>query len=69
MATTATLTTSTIELPTMDMSLLKTLASKFGWKILYSPKKSGLEEALEDEKNGRVYKAESVDDMFNQILD
>ena len=31
-------------------------------------KKSGLEEALEDVKAGRVYHAASVDDMFNQIL-
>ena len=31
-------------------------------------KKCGIEEALEDVKEGRVYSATSVDDMFNQIL-
>ena len=31
-------------------------------------RKSGLEEALDDVKNGRVYRAESVDDLFQKIL-
>lgn len=31
-------------------------------------KKSGLDEALEDVKAGRVYKAKDVDDLFKQIL-
>lgn len=31
-------------------------------------KKCGLEEALEDVKAGRVHHAESVDDMFKQVL-
>lgn len=31
-------------------------------------KKNGLDEALEDIEEGRVYDAESVDDMFKQIL-
>jgi len=31
-------------------------------------KKNGLDEALEDVKHGRVYHADSVDDMFTQIL-
>ena len=31
-------------------------------------KKCGLEEALEDVKEGKVYHATSVDDMFRQIL-
>ena len=31
-------------------------------------KKSGIEEAFEDIKAGRVTQANSVDDMFNQIL-
>ena len=30
--------------------------------------KSGLEEALDDVKNGRVYRAEGVDDLFQKIL-
>ena len=31
-------------------------------------KTKGLQEALDDVKHGRVYHAESVDDMFKQIL-
>ena len=31
-------------------------------------KKSGIEEADEDIAKGRVYQADSVDDMFKQIL-
>lgn len=30
--------------------------------------KSGLDKALDDIKAGRVYEADSVDDMFKQIL-
>jgi hypothetical protein len=29
---------------------------------------AGYKEAMDDVKHGRVYHAESVDDMFNQIL-
>lgn len=31
-------------------------------------KTAGYQEAMEDKKKGRIYHAESVDDMFNQIL-
>ena len=31
-------------------------------------RKSGLDEALEDIKAGRIYHAESTDEMFKQIL-
>lgn len=31
-------------------------------------KTAGYKEAMNDIKNGRVYHAESVDDMFKQIL-
>ena len=31
-------------------------------------KTAGYREAMDDVKNGRVYHAESVDDMFKQIL-
>lgn len=34
-----------------------------------SPQKKGLDIALDDVKNGRVYKAKSVDDMMKKILD
>lgn len=42
-------------------------------KVVKSPSKditktSGYREAMNDIKNGRVYHAESADDMFKQIL-
>lgn len=36
--------------------------------VISTPKKSGLDAALEDVKEGRVYKAKSTDDLFKQIL-
>lgn len=50
-------------------SLLKYLVS-LGVVVekLKPRRKTGLDEALEDVKSGRVYHAESVDDMFKQIL-
>ena len=35
---------------------------------LKQPRRSGIDEALDDIRNGRVYHAKSVDDMFKQIL-
>ena len=52
-------------------SLRKILNSIEGVSIARSARKkpkSGLEEALDDVKNGRVYRAESVDDLFQKIL-
>lgn len=37
-------------------------------EIIPTPKKSGLDAALDDVKEGRVYKAKSTDDLFKQIL-
>ena len=52
-------------------SLRKILNSIEGVSIARSARKkqkSGLEEALDDVKKGRVYRAESVDDLFQKIL-
>lgn len=35
--------------------------------VTSTPKKSGLDAALEDVKEGWVYKAEGTDDLFKQI--
>lgn len=35
---------------------------------IQSYKRNGLEEALEDVRMGRIYQAESVEDMFEQIF-
>ncbi len=59
--------TTAITIPKVDFSLLKDLAKKFGW-IIQTEKKSGLEEALDDVKAGRVYHAEDAHDLIKQCL-
>ena len=55
-----------ISLPDSDFSFLKTLSKRMGWTIK-KVKKTGLEAALDDVKEGRVYKAHSVDELFRQL--
>lgn len=52
------------------ISMLKgvTLVKKQKQKEYDITKTAGYREAMDDVKNGRVYHAESVDDMFKQIL-
>ncbi len=52
------------------ISMLKgvTTVKKQKQKELDITKTKGFQEALDDVKHGRVYHAESVDDMFKQIL-
>lgn len=38
-----------------------------GWSI-DTKRISGIDKALKDVEEGRVYKAKNVDDLFNQIL-
>ncbi len=38
-----------------------------GWSI-ETKRISGIDKALKDVEEGRVYKAKNVDDLFNQIL-
>ena len=50
----------------------KTLTLIKGVKSISMPRRKrmcGLDRALKDVEEGRVYRAESVDDMFKQILD
>ena len=58
-----------LHLPKEDMALFRELARKMGW--LFRTKKkhlTGMEEAEEDIRLGRVFHADNVDDMFKQIL-
>lgn len=52
------------------LNLLIALAKELKVKCVpfVEKRKNEVELAEEDIRNGRVYKAESVDDMFNQIL-
>ena len=49
-------------------SLLKGVGSVKVVKSKDITKTKGYREAMDDIKNGRVYKAESAEDMFKQIL-
>ena len=53
-----------------EATLLKKLLAKFDSVTISKPtrkRKTGLDEALDDVKAGRVYHAKSVDDLFNQL--
>ena len=53
-----------------EASLIRKLLAKFDSVTISKPtrkRKTGLDEALEDVKAGRVYHAESVEDLFNQL--
>ena len=60
--------TTTITIPQVDFNLLKDLAKKFGW-VIQTENKSGIEEALDDVKLGRVYHAENAHDLIKQCLE
>lgn len=60
--------TTTITIPQVDFNLLKDLAKKFGW-VIQTENKSGIEEALDDVKLGRVYHAENAHDFIKQCLE
>ena len=59
--------TASITIPQVDFSLLEDLAHKFGW-IVRTEKKSGLEEALDDVREGRVLHAQDAHDLIKQCL-
>lgn len=53
-----------------EASLIKQLLAKFDSVTIAKPKrtrKTGLDEALDDVKAGRVYHADNVEDLFNQL--
>ena len=54
-----------------QMRLLVALAKemKMDYHTVEQPRRTGLDEAIEDIEAGRVYKAESVDEMVNQIME
>lgn len=53
-----------------EATLIKKLLSKFDSVTISKParkRKTGLDEALDDVKAGRVFHADSVDDLFYQL--
>ena len=62
------MTTYTVTINEGSKILVKLLEALSLAGATVEKKKNGLDEALEDIEEGRVYDAESVDDMFKQIL-
>lgn len=56
----------TLSLPNADLSVLRLLSRRMGWKVR-TRRKSGLEKALEDEAAGRIYEAKSFEDLIEQL--
>ena len=54
-----------------QMRLLVALAKemKMEYHTVETGRRTGLDEAIEDIKEGRVYKADSVEDMMKQIME
>lgn len=66
---TTTLKTFEISIPVEYTNIMRKFIQSLGGKIhVHKEKKCGLDEALEDVKAGRVYHANSVEDMMKQIL-
>ena len=58
--------TLSLNIPKDDIKLLKDLVKKFGWKI-NRKKKTGLEEAMDDIKHGRVHEIDDLDDYLRKF--
>ena len=56
----------TLSLPNSDLSVLRLLSRRMGWKVR-THRKSGLEKALEDEAAGRIFEAKSFEDLIEQL--
>ena len=57
-----------LEVPRNEVRFARSLSHKMGWTIR-KPRKSGIQQALEDVEAGRVYEAKDVDDLFRQCLE
>lgn len=64
----ATINNSTfpVTIPDGEVKLFKQIAKKFGWNV-GKRKKTGMEEALEDIKAGRVYPIDDIDEYFRKF--
>ena len=61
-----------VSIPKRDMPFFRKLSKSMGWaysdNALDATNCEAYREAMEDVEAGRVYHAESVEDMFSQIL-
>lgn len=60
--------TLTIQLPKTDLSFLRSIGKRLGWKISSKKvKKTDYEKSLDDIKHGRITEYASVDEMFQKL--
>lgn len=57
--------TYVLSFPAEDMKLVKDLVKKFGWKL--RRKKTGMQEAMDDVKHGRVSDITDIDAYFKKL--
>lgn len=57
----------TVQVPTMDLTLFRSLIKKMGW-TMKKTRVSGIEKGLEDIRKGNVYHAKDSEDLIRQIL-
>ena len=55
-----------LSIPQSDYRFINTLSHKMGWTI-HRERKCGLDRAIDDVRAGRVYQADSVDDLMAQL--
>ena len=55
-----------LSIPSSDYKLISTMSRKMGWTI-HRQRKSGMERAIEDVCAGRVYQADSIEDLMAQL--
>jgi len=67
METTIKKQTFNLDVPLDDVRKLRSIAKAMGW-TLHRNKKSQVDKAIEEMKNGKVYEAKDAHDMLNQIL-
>lgn len=63
--------TYTLNVPRGKANLLRSIVKELGGTMIKpraTAKRCGLDEALDDIKAGRIHHADSVEDMFKQIL-
>ena len=60
--------TFSLEIPKADISLLKSLVERMGWKIRKTTaKRTSYEQALDDKEHGRVNEYANADELFTKL--
>lgn len=69
MSTQVSLSSYNLQIPTDDLSILRSLSKRLGWKIKKEKvtTKSAYEKSLEDVKNGNVTEWSSPQDYFDKM--